>query len=69
MALYRLAKPVNLDGTKRMPGELVELSQRRADWLADQGAIARPGQDGVVRAALLSPRPAGQMVKRKCCGR
>lgn len=62
MAKFAILRKAKIDGRERLPGESIELSQSRGDWLVQQGIVRALDPP----AALLRPKTAGR--SRRCCG-
>lgn len=74
MGVYVLIREANFNGVILPRGaKTPEISERRAEWLHDQGAIALPGRKPVAVPIATAPRnfAASSPAPRRfgCCGR
>jgi hypothetical protein len=70
MNVYRLLKKHKRNGIELPAGALIPLNDRQADWLAEQGVIAK---SGIVARATSMPVPVVKPARRvggcRGCGR
>lgn len=60
MNAYRLLRSATVRGILHPMGAIVALDDRTATWLAEQGAIAKPGIEARPAAPRVTPaRPVG----------